>query len=261
MNSDNYFGGDAVHAQLRIYGELKDFLSSNFLSAEYRVEFPEQRSVKDLIESEGIPHTEVGLILVNGESSGFNAPVGDGERVAVYPHFSNLPAERASAISRPPLPVLRFVADIHLGKLVRRLRLLGYDCAYGPGFEDEQLAERSAREERVLLTRDRGLLMRRIVVHGIFVHSDDVRQQLQQVVEKTGIDPARCSLSRCLECNGRLKRVDREQVRELVPTYTYETTDIFLQCQECGKPYWKGTHWPKLRGFIDEIDPAGKEER
>lgn len=242
-----------MHAQLRFYGELRDFLSSERLTRDYRVEFPEPRSVKDLIESEGVPHTEVGLILVNGESAGFEEQVGHGERVAVYPHFSNLPVERVSAVSRPTPSVLRFIADVHLGKLVRRLRLLGYDCMYGPDFEDAQLAEHSAREDRVLLTRDRGLLMRRIVVRGIFVHSDDVRQQLRQVVRRTGIDPARFSLSRCLECNGRLKQVDRDQVRDRIPTYTYEKMGPFLQCERCGKAYWKGTHWPKLRGFIDDL--------
>jgi hypothetical protein len=239
-------------AHLRFYGDLADFVSPARGGREYSVQFPELRSVKDLVESEGVPHPEVGLLLVDGASVDFDCLVGEGERVAVYPHFSELPGNAASGIRRPPLERMAFVADVHLGKLVRRLRLLGYDCWYGPDFDDAVLAEQSATENRVLLTRDRGLLMRAAVRHGIFVRSDAASEQLRQVVWRMGLanQPPRSPL--CLKCNAALESVSREEVRDSIPAYTYQNMGPFLRCTHCRAVYWKGTHWPKLRRFIDD---------
>jgi len=237
---------------VRFYEELNDFLPPEKRKRRYEVTFPERRSVKDLAESEGVPHTEIDLLLVNGESVGFDCLVGDGDDVAVYPVFESLDISTVSRLGRPPLRSPRFVADVHLGKLVRRLRLLGFDCSYGPDFDDARLAERSAREERILLTRDRQLLMRAMVMHGIFVRSGKANEQVRQVLDRLDLYGHISPWSRCLSCNGRICQSDKSQVRDLVPAYTFRTVEDFYRCVECGKVFWKGTHWPKLVTFIEQ---------
>jgi uncharacterized protein with PIN domain len=239
-------------AEIRFYEELNDFLPPEKRKRCYRVEFPKPRSVKDLIESQRVPHTEVDLILVNGESVGFDRLVGDGDRVSVYPQFESLDIEATSRLQRPPLRNPQFVADVHLGKLVRRLRLLGFDCLWNPAWDDAELAEISAEQSRVLLTRDRGLLMRSKVTRGIFVRSDFAREQLRQVLVRLDLFRLVLPGSRCLSCNGKMHLAQREQVANLVPPYTLKHTEQFWQCETCGKVFWKGTHWPKLKRFIDD---------
>ncbi len=237
---------------LRFYEELNDFLPPSQRKIALPVSFEERRSVKDLIESRGVPHTEVDLILANGESVGFDYIVRDGDRISVYPRFESLDISAVSRLGRPPLREIRFIADVHLGKLVRRLRLLGFDCLYNPKWDDAELAWRAAREQRILLTRDRGLLKRAIVQHGIYVRSDAPREQVREVVRRLDLGRAVQAFSRCTRCNGRLRPVPKASVQDRVPPRTYRFVDDYYLCEDCGKVYWKGTHWPRLQQWLAE---------
>lgn len=239
--------------EVRFYEELNDFLPAERRKRAFRVPLSEPRSVKDLIESLQVPHTEVDLILVDGESVGFEHLLRGGERVAVYPVFESLNVASASRLHRPPLRAPRFLADVHLGALVRRLRLLGFDCLYEPPWDDAILAQRSASEQRILLTRDRRLLMRAVVTHGVFLHSDQPDEQMLEVVRRLDLRDEIRPLARCSVCNGRLAEVRKEEVRELIPPKTWHYTDVYYQCRQCRKLYWKGTHWPRLRQILDRV--------
>lgn len=241
---------------LRFYEELNNFLPRSRRKRSYRVACTEPRSVKDLIESQGVPHTEVDLILINGMSATFDDPVRDGDRVAVYPMFERLDITSASRLGRPPLRDIRFVADVHVGKLARRLRLLGFDCLYDPGLDDAQLALVSAREKRILLSRDVGLLKRAMVTHGIYLHSDDPAEQMTDVIRRLDLRAAIDPMSRCLRCNGRLEHVRKADVAASVPEKTLRHIDQYLRCTGCGKAYWKGTHWERLKSIIDQARSA-----
>jgi hypothetical protein len=214
------------------------------------VSFPEARSVKDLIESQGVPHSEVDLILVNGEAVGFDHRVRDGDRVSVYPTFESLDIQAAARLGRPPLRECRFVADVHLGKLARRLRLLGFDCLYNRAWDDRALAECAAAEGRILLTRDRGLLMRRSVTHAIFVRGDLADQQVRLVLARLDLARAARPFSRCLRCNAPLVEVPRAAVAGRVPAFTWRTAPAFFQCTGCQAVYWPGTHQPRLEKLV-----------
>ena len=238
---------------IRFYEELNDLLPRELRKRRFIVSCPAPRSVKDLIESQGVPHTEVDLILVNGESVGFDQVVRDGDDVAVYPVFESFDIGPVSKLPRGPLRRVRFVADVHLGKLVRRLRLLGFDCLYDTAMDDPELAEVSHRENRVLLTRDKGLLMRSEVTHGIYIRSDRAMEQLRQVVERLQLQGEIKPWSRCLACNGLLDKVGRESVHGDVPEFTYRTMPEFWRCRSCGKVFWPGSHLPKLQRFIDQV--------
>lgn len=237
---------------IRFYEELNDFLPRDRRRQEYSVPFTELRSVKDLIEAQGVPHTEVDLILVNGESVGFDCLVNDGDRVSVYPIFESLDIEAVSKLDRPPLRTIKFIADVHLGKLVRRLRLLGFDCLWNPEWDDDEQAQISADEQRVLLTRDVGLLKRGIVTHGIYIRSDKAAEQLQQVIKRLDLKTSADPLARCLKCNGELEKVAKSAIKDDVPPRTYKYIDEFYRCCDCRKVYWKGTHWDRLQQIIDK---------
>jgi uncharacterized protein with PIN domain/sulfur carrier protein ThiS len=235
---------------IRFYGELNDFLAPDLHGQTFAVSSPEARSVKDLIEAQGVPHSEVDLILVNGESVGFEQVVRDGDRVSVYPKFEALNIQAVSRLGRPPLRHCRFIADVHLGKLVRRLRLLGFDCLFDPAWADPELARRSAADERVLLTRDRGLLMRSTVTHGVFVRSGDADEQVREVLRRLDLAAAIRPFTRCIRCNGALTVVPKAAVQDRVPPFTYQTIAEFVRCADCQTVYWKGTHWPRLEKLI-----------
>jgi uncharacterized protein with PIN domain len=148
---------------------------------------------------------------------------------------------------------LRFLADVHLGTLARRLRLLGFDCVYEAPWDDALLAERSVRDQRILLTRDRRLLMRAVVSHGIYLHSDQPDEQLREVVQRLDLARTIRPMSRCSECNGTLQAVDPQSVRHLIPPRTWHYTQTYYRCDGCGKLFWKGTHWPRLERIVRSV--------
>ena len=149
---------------------------------------------------------------------------------------------------------MRFAVDTMLGKLARWLRALGYDAAYDP-FRDDAALLRLAREEgRVLLTRDRKLLLRRDLPQALLLRGDRVEEQVAQVLRELELpEEIARPFSRCLECNGELAEAARESVRELVPPYVFSTQQEFTRCPGCGRVYWKGTHFPRILARIRSL--------
>lgn len=236
---------------LRCYGDLADLAGAD-RDGVVRIPTGTPRSIKDAVESAGIPHTEVDLVVVDGVSVGWDRLVRGGERVAVYPQFSSLPAGVESQVRPPPLPrPLKFVADVHLGTLARRLRLLGFDTWYATDADDADLAARSADEGRVLLTRDRGLLMRAIVVHGALVRAQDPTAQVSEVVDRFGLRPDAAPLTRCVTCNDLLEEVSPEDVDDRLEPGTRAAGHArFARCRGCGQIYWRGAHRDEIDAII-----------
>ncbi|WP_052868226.1 Mut7-C RNAse domain-containing protein [Streptomyces niger] len=195
-----------------------------------------------LVESLGVPLTEVGAVLVDGRERPVSHVPREKERVEVL------------AVRRPqqvPGAPLRFLLDVHLGTLARRLRLLGVDAAYeSEDIGDPELASRSAAQRRVLLSRDRGLLRRRELWAGAFVYSDRPDEQLPDVLGRFA--PRLAPWTRCTACNGELTDADKESVRERLEHGTRRTYDVFAQCTACDRVYWRGAHHAKLQTIVDE---------
>lgn len=236
---------------LRFYGDLVDLVGE----AEQVVPFGKRRSVKDLIESLGVPHPELGLLIVDGEPVGFDHLVEGGERVAAYPPFRSVPVEGpplAPPVPRPP----RFVLDVHLGTLTRRLRALGFDCWYRTDADDALLARVAADEDRILLSRDRGLLMRRSVAHGYVPRSQDPEVQLVEVARRYGLSADLSPRTRCIRCNGLLEPVAKEEVVHLLPPRTREEHERFTRCRACGQVYWPGSHREPLDELVARVRAA-----
>jgi uncharacterized protein with PIN domain len=249
---------------VRLYGSLGDFVPEGRPGRPIDVSIDGHPAVKDTIESVGVPHVEVDLVLVDGISVGFDAPLSDGVRVAVYPRFFSIDIDGVSQVRVPEPDPPRFVLDVHLGALARHMRLLGIDTAWPRDADDPELAEISARERRILLTRDRGLLKRRRVDLGYCVRANDPETQIVEVASRFELLRQKAPFSRCLACNGRLERVEAESLRGLVPPRVLRVHQRFARCTDCQRPYWGGTHYERLQERVDALTRrvnAGREKR
>lgn len=239
-------------AEFRFYAELNFFLPPNKRAVNFAHFFEERASIKDTIESLGVPHPEVAFIEVNGKSVDFSYIVQDEDKINVYP-ISTLP-EIPPTISVQPQPnVARFVLDIHLGKLANALRLLGFDTLYRNDYDDEELAKISAREGRILLTRDKGLLMRSIVAYGYYVRSTNPDRQIVEVLQRFNLFESVAPFRRCLRCNGLLEFVAKEAIIDQVPESVKLHVNEFHRCGECQQIYWRGSHYERMQQFINDV--------
>ncbi|WP_242393289.1 Mut7-C ubiquitin/RNAse domain-containing protein [Anaeromyxobacter oryzisoli] len=248
-------------ARFRFYAELNDFLPPERRFLEFTHEFRGGPSVKDVIESLGVPHTEVDLVLADGESVDFAWILRDGARVSVYPVFESIDVAPLARVRPAPLREVRFVLDVHLGRLARYLRMLGFDARWRNDAGDEEIARAAATEHRIVLTRDAGLLKRRIVTHGYLVREADPRRQLAEVVRRLDLVRGIAPFRRCLCCNALLEDVRKEDVLDHLPPRVRERHERFRRCPSCGRVYWAGTHHRRMEQVIEELlaseRPAG----
>jgi uncharacterized protein with PIN domain len=239
-------------AHFRFYAGLNDFLPAE-RRAGFLYSFSGSQSVKHLIEAAGVPHTEVDLLLVNGRPVDFSYVVNDGDRVSVYPVFTAFDVSSLSLVKRCPPSPLRFVLDAHLGRLAAYLRMLGFDTLYRGDYSDRELSRLAAAETRVLLTRDRGLLMRSSLAHGCYIRETDPRRQLKEVLQRFDLWASISPFARCMRCNARLAAVAREAVIDRVPPRSRAHCQEFRQCPGCGRVYWNGSHYRRMQRLILEI--------
>ncbi len=240
-------------AWLRFYAELNEFLPPEKRYQAFCVAFYVPPAVRDLIESQGVPHTEVDLVLVNGESVPLDRIVEDGARVAVYPVFEAFDVSGTSRVRPEPLRHPRFVLDVHLGRLAAYLRMAGFDAAYSNSAPDEELAAMSAEGHRILLTRDTGLLKRAQVTHGYYVRETSPPAQLREVVRRFDLLRLVKPFTRCMADNSELKPVAKAQVRGRVPEDIFARYGEFHACPACGRVYWKGSHYARMRKLIERL--------
>ncbi len=237
-------------ATLHFHAELNDFLPRARRDAFFTHSFPDRASIKDLIESLGPPHTEVAAILVNGAPVDFSYLVRDGDRIEVYPVGAPVTAVplRPSLCGKP-----RFVLDTHLGQLTAYLRMLGFDTLYRNDYPDDELARISIDEQRILLTRDRGLLKRSVVTYGYFVRATSPRDQVVEVLRRYDLATSTAPLRRCIRCNGLLRPVDKAVIDERLAPRTRQYYDEFSACDACDQIYWKGSHYQRMQELIADV--------
>jgi uncharacterized protein len=240
-------------ATLLFYAELNDFLPRHKRQVSISYDFTERASVKDIIESFGIPHPEVHSIEVNSNFVDFTYIVQDGDNINIYP-ISTISTVKPSRSVQPQLKnIPSFVLDIHLGKLATSLRLLGFDTLYRNDYEDKELALVSSSENRILLTRDKGLLMRSMVIQGYYVRQTDPKLQIVEIIQRFDLFKQVAPFRRCLRCNGLLSQVSKESVIDELPESVKNLNQEFHRCSYCSQIYWKGSHYDKLQSFISGI--------
>jgi hypothetical protein len=247
-------------AWFRFYEELNDFLPASRRKCRFPHAFSRRASIKDMIEALGIPHTEIEVILVNGESVDFSYIVNDGDDVSVYPMFESLDVRPLLKLRPQPLRRPRFVLDIHLGGLARYLRLLGFDCLYQNDFQDDDLARISSEQQRTLLTRDRILLQRKVITRGYFVRATRPLEQTVEVLRRFDLSGDVTPLGRCIRCNGLLKDIEKEAIEARLEPRTRRYYRHFRICPDCGQIYWRGSHFRKMTRLIDTLSTAAGGE-
>jgi uncharacterized protein with PIN domain len=237
--------------RLRFHGDLSVFLGSKARDAVIERRLAEKTSIKDVIESCGVPHPEVDLILVDEQTVGFDHTLANDTRVEVFP-VENRGMDRTEKRLQT-VGIARFVADGHLGGLTRNLRLLGFDVAYPKNADDLQLLEVMARENRALLTRDRRLLMHGIVQHGYCPRSQNADEQTIEVIRRFNLSELIVPFTRCLRCNAPLEAAAKAEIIDKLEPLTKIYYHQFRRCPDCKQIYWSGSHFPKLQKRIEEI--------
>lgn len=238
-------------AFFRFYSELNDFLPRRWRTGEFPYSFDGRPTVKHVIESIGVPHTEIDLILVNGASVDFGHYLKDGDRVSVYPVFECFDISPLIRLRKESLRKTAFILDVHLGKLSRILRLLGFDTLYRNDYEDAEIVKIGAEESRIVLTRDRQLLKASAVMHGYWIRSMVPEEQLVEVLRQFDLYSRIRVFRRCVLCNGIIHKTTKEEVYHLLEPKTKLYYDEFYQCEDCAQVYWKGSHFSRLQGKVD----------
>jgi uncharacterized protein with PIN domain len=246
-------------AQFRFYEELNDFLPQGKRKRPFLYAFSGKPGIKDAIEGIGVPHPEVDLIVVNGESVGFDYHLQDGDHVSVYPVFESLDISPVVRLRPSPLRETRFVLDGHLGKLARLLRMLGFDSLYSTDFEDSEIVRLSAEEKRVILTRDVELLKANAVTHGCWVRAISPNEQVREVLDRFDLYSQVQPFRRCMRCNSTITRVGKETVLQDLPDKVRELHDEFYRCAGCRKVYWKGSHYHDMMSQIQRLSNEAAE--
>ncbi len=241
-------------ATFRFYARLNAFLPKARRGQAFSCACAQAATTKHMIEALGVPHTEVALVLANGNPVGLDWPLEDGDRIAVYPKFERLDITGPMSV-QPALPSgpPRFVADAHLGGLARLLRMAGFDTLFDNRYEDAAMSELANREGRVLLTRDRALLMHRLVTHGCYVHTLKPADQLRELYERLELATHARPFSLCMNCNAPLRELDRQAVCDRVPPRVLECHERFMGCDCCGRIFWEGSHWQDMRALLDSL--------
>jgi uncharacterized protein with PIN domain len=245
--------GEVSVAQFRFYEELNDFLPAQRCKRTFTHAFTRRASIKDMIESFGVPHTEVELIIVNGHSVDFSHIVMDRDHISVYPMFESLDIRPLLRLRPEPLRQSAFVLDTQLGRLARYLRLLGFDTLYRNDYSDDGIARLSSEQRRILLTRDRMLLHRSIITRGYFVRATDPLEQVGEVLRRFDLYNDIKPLKRCIRCNGVLADVDKQTVFDRLEPKTKRYYNDFRICRDCGQVYWEGSHFRKMIRLIDSF--------
>jgi uncharacterized protein len=240
----------------RVYGRLNDFLPLQYRQQCFVQSWNCRNTVKDAIESLGIPHTEIALIIVNHKSEHFSYILQPSDFVSVYPEFSTFDISPIAKFQTHIDGIPKFVLDVHLGRLARFLRFAGYDCLYRNDYDDKELAKISDEQHRILLSRDIELLKRKILYRGYYVRNTDPLKQFEEVLSRYGDPDAVEPLTRCPLCNGFLTEVKKAEIESILRESTKRVYDAFSRCDGCGQIYWEGTHYVKLKKFMEQIQKA-----
>lgn len=238
---------------IRFYEELNDFLPVKFRKVRFKHIFIDRTSVKDLIESLGVPHTEIDLILINGKSVSFEYIITNGDDISVYPVFESFDISDLQHLRPEPLRQPGFICDVHLGKLLKNLRMLGIDTQSSAGLIDQEVISVSVNDKKTVLTRNIGLLKHSMLTHGYFVRNVDPIKQTAEVIRRFQLEKSIREFTRCLECNSPLRQIDRDKIIDKIPDKVKMYQVQFCICESCDKIFWNGTHLNNMMLKIKKI--------
>jgi len=210
-------------------------------------------SIKDIIEALHIPHTEIGSIVhQDAEISFFHIPE-PGERLALFSFSPGTDVTMPTRLRPNPLQKTAFMVDINVGKLARLLRMCGIDTRYEPELNEADLAEQVVTNRRILLSRNRDLLQRKIITWGHLVRAEQPEEQLAEVITLYGLEEAIKPFSRCLECNALLQPVEKTAILHRLEPLTKKYYQTFRICSDCNQIYWRGSHHQRMDTLMQRM--------
>lgn len=244
-----------LQLHIAVHGWMKKLLADEIRGRDtFAHNSTRKASIKDVIESLGIPHTEIGRLVVNGQDVDFFYNVDDQDRLEVFPIQAPADPLTPSLLRPEPLPAFRFLADANVGKLATLLRMVGLDTAYPGQLPDEEMAGIAAREQRLLLTKDVQLLKRKVIGFGRLVRETEPVRQLAEIIHFYGLQDALHTYSRCLRCNTLLVPVDKSSVIDRLEPLTIKYYHAFRLCSTCDKIYWAGSHTDNMQHYLNAIN-------
>lgn len=243
-------------ATFRFYEELNDFLPKSKRRTDFTYCFDGSPAIKDAIEANGVPHVEVDMILINGQSVNFSYKLQHNDYVSVYPVFETFDVSGVSRLRPKPLRNPKFILDVHLGKLVKYLRMLGFDTIYRNDYADHEIICLALAEHRIILTRDIGLLKVKTVTHGYWIRNQHPKEQVKEVLQHfdlySGIEP----FNRCIKCNGTLEQIEKAVIIDQLEPETRKCFTEFYRCMDCGQIFWEGSHYDRMKEMVKMIIQA-----
>ncbi|WP_133960276.1 Mut7-C RNAse domain-containing protein [Halanaerobium saccharolyticum] len=247
--------------KFRIYSYLNDFIkiesqkNLKLIDERYYIHhYRGRQTIKDRIESIGVPHPEVALILNNSRAVDFSYLVQSGDFFSIYPHLYTFKLPEEVKLLNEYSEKPKFILDVHLGRLARYLRRFGFDTAYRNDYQDREIVDQAVSEKRIILSRDRGLLMRKRVKWAKFIWSDDPKKQLKEVFDRFQLAQYyQGQESRCVNCNTKLVDIDKEKIIERLEPKTKKYFDDFKYCPRCDKIYWCGSHYEKTEKMLTKL--------
>jgi len=252
QDSEYLAGCKQTKVQFRAYAELNDFLRLDRRQIAFDYFYHGPVTIKEAIENQGIPHSSVELVLVNGEPVDFNFHLSENNFISLYPVFELLDISTLTKIRTGTLRNIRFIVDAHLGKLAKNLRIMGFDTLYRNNYADNQIRLIGRLQERIILTKDKGLLMAKNVARGYYVRSVKAKEQTTEVVRKFDLYSKTDSLSRCLICNHKLVEISAAAIPGEILLNLAKGFDFFYKCRHCHKFFWKGLHYKNMAESIQQ---------
>ena len=238
---------------LTFHNDLQMLLKKSQAGKVVKYALKRRASLKDIIESQGVPHTEVAQILLGNKELGFAfIPVG-GEDIDIFPFSEEISVFNSTLLRPQPMSSLKFMVDINVQKLARNLRIIGFDTSMVPDMRLIEIGKVATSEHRIVITRNRELLKCNTVVHGHLVRSEDHVIQLQEVVKLYKIKLHIKPFSRCIACNGDLMSVTKQDIIHRLEPLTRKYFNTFKRCSDCEKIYWQGSHYNQMLKMITEI--------
>lgn len=242
-----------VTVRLRFYAELNEHLAPDLRQIEFPSSLREGTTLGAALACLGIPANEVSLFLVNGESVGLSHCLKEGDRVSVYPVFDAMDVGPVTRLPDLPLRRMRFVLDVHLGKLAHHLRMMGFDALYRNSFTPTELIDIAARDDRILLSMGASLIEKGGANAGYRIRSSNPREQLVEILRRFDLWTSVHPFERCLHCNEILHRQEQDAVLDRLPEKVRALYHQFNVCPACSRVYWEGTHFARMKAFVGEV--------
>jgi len=240
-----------IKVYYRFYEELNKYLPEEKHKVWFEVKYEKRISVLNALHIFNIPQKKVDLLLVNQKSKGFDYVLKNNDRISVYPVFELFDITDLTKVREKPLRNIKFVCDVHLGKLCKYLRMLGFDTLYSNQNKPNDIVKISNNDNRIVLSKDYSYNKNKNITHFYWVRSSDSREQLKDLIRKMQLVKSINPFTRCIICNDYIKEIDKNKVKDRLLPNTNKFFNKFYICRTCDKIFWKGSHYEDMVEFIN----------